>query len=374
MNRPVGSYYGSSNNNTSTPSVSASGRPGGNTNYYGTSTTTQNSNAATSSNQNGGFAWGTPASAPAPAPMPSNNQWAAPKPAPAAAPSNSNDWFASSTTTANTNNSVQSSQSHSTIPQPTRFGGGAAYGTSSSSLAHSTSNDSLKYNAADLEGAMDDDSAGQQQQQHSTFNPQQYANNTTGQQQPAAAGDFIDYDNEPPLLEELGIHTDNIIAKTKAVIIPSKRLGGHSHLSPETIVQDADLAGPIAFCLLLGGEMVLTGKLQFGYIYGFALFGCVSMTLVVNLMSLQPISIWTVSSILGYSLLPVNLLACVKIFVMNLINLQRLGRFLGLLTVLWSTTASTRLLELGCGLRDQRYLIAYPLALLYSAFVLITIF
>jgi hypothetical protein len=32
---------------------------------------------------------------------------------------------------------------------------------------------------------------------------------------------------------------------------------------------------------------------------------------------------------------------------------------------------TSRLFELGCGLREQRYLIAYPIALLYSAFVLI---
>jgi protein YIPF5/7 len=31
-------------------------------------------------------------------------------------------------------------------------------------------------------------------------------------------------------------------------------------------------------------------------------------------------------------------------------------------------------LEQGCGMRDQRYLIAYPIALLYSAFVMMTIF
>lgn len=373
MNRPVGSYYGNSSNNAST-SASASGQPAttsGNTNYYGASSTatTATPPQVNNSSNNGGFNWGNSAPVPAPAP----NQWAAPASAKPASSGNNDDWFSSSTT-------APSHSQSTAIPQPTRFGGGAAYGNSSSSLAHSNSNDSLgKYNAADFEGAMDDSAPVgqmQQQQQISTFQPQQYANSAGHQSNNnnTGAGDFIDYDNEPPLLEELGIRTDNIIAKTKAVIIPSKRLGGHSHLSPETIVQDADLAGPIAFCLLLGGEMVLTGKLQFGYIYGFALFGCVSMTLVVNLMSLEPISIWTVSSILGYSLLPVNLLACVKIFVMNLINLQRLGRFLGLLTVLWSTTASTRLLELGCGLRDQRYLIAYPLALLYSAFVLITIF
>lgn len=180
--------------------------------------------------------------------------------------------------------------------------------------------------------------------------------------------------DEPPLLEELGINLEHILLKTKTVVLPFSRFGGDK-LDPVVICQDADLAGPVAFALILGGEMVLTGKLQFGYIYGFGLFGCVSMTFVVNLMSpADAISFWTVTSILGYSLLPVNILALVKIFVINLINLQTLGRVLGVVAVAWSTTASTRLLEVGCGLRSQRYLIAYPIALLYSAFVLMTIF
>jgi hypothetical protein len=180
--------------------------------------------------------------------------------------------------------------------------------------------------------------------------------------------------DEAPLLEELGVNIEHILLKTRAVVLPFSRFGG-DQLDPAVICQDADMAGPIALLLLLGGEMLLTGKLQFGYIYGFGLFGCIAMTLVVNLMSpSDAISFWTVTSILGYSLLPVNVLALIKIVVMNLIKLQTLGRLLGLLTVAWSTTASTRLLELGCGMRSQRYLIAYPIALLYSAFVMMTIF
>jgi hypothetical protein len=199
--------------------------------------------------------------------------------------------------------------------------------------------------------------------------------------------------NEPPLLEELGIHVSQILAKTKAVILPFSRFGttsdnnnltanpngqeshAHTTANPQSIAKDADLAGPLAFGLLLGGEMVLTGKLQFGYIYGFGVFGCIAMTIILNLMSPHDsISIWTVTSILGYALLPVNVLAAVKIIIVSLFDLQTLGRILGLLTVAWSTTASTRLLELGCGMREQRYLVAYPIALLYSAFVLITLF
>jgi len=218
----------------------------------------------------------------------------------------------------------------------------------------------------------------QQQQQPSYMQPQTFIPDPASVSASAngMGGSSIDneFENEPPLLEELGIVIPHIVAKTKAVVLPFARFGG-DQTDPTSITKDADLAGPLAFAILLGFEMSLTGKLQFGYIYGFGLFGCLSMTLVINLMSpREPVSFWTVTSILGYALIPVNVLALVKIFVMNLIKLQTLGRLLGLLTVAWSTTSSTRLLEIGCGMRDQRYLVAYPIALIYSAFVLITIF
>jgi hypothetical protein len=135
------------------------------------------------------------------------------------------------------------------------------------------------------------------------------------------------------------------------------------------------LAGPLVFALLLRVELLLTVKLSFGYIYGFGLAGCLFMTLMFNLMSpTTPISFGTVTIILGYSLLPVNVLALVKIVVQNLAGQLFLTRVLAVLTILWSTTASTRLLEVGCGMASQRYLMAYPIAMLYTAFVMITIF
>ena len=245
--------------------------------------------------------------------------------------------------------------------------------------------------SSDFQGSMDQQIQPQQQTASSTpginiMNPQNFLNmasSTSMGSLNSSTASEEDYSNEPPLLEELGIHFDHIAIKTKAVILPFSRFQTASdssmeYLDPQVLCKEADLAGPLAFCLLLGAEMVFMGKLQFGYIYGFGLFGCVSMTLIANLMSpTEPISIWTVTSVLGYALLPVNVLAVLKVFIMNQytgINFVTLGRLLAILTVAWSTTASTRLLEVGCGLRDQRYLLAYPIALLYSAFVLITIF
>ncbi len=237
------------------------------------------------------------------------------------------------------------------------------------------------------------------------------------------------YANEPPLMEELGINVEHIAWKTRAVVLPFSRSVFRMRLrskngfadtttndntyydndpnpmsNPQAMAQDADLAGPIAFAVLLGAELLLAGKLSFGYIYGFGLFGCLSMTLVLNLLQPQPdvtrlttmsdpntmlpvpptaaaaaangISFWSVTSILGYALLPVNVLAAFKLLLVNnpFWKLHTLLRIFAVITIAWSTIASTRLFEQGFGFRHQRYLIAYPIALLYSAFVLITTF
>ena len=175
-------------------------------------------------------------------------------------------------------------------------------------------------------------------------------------------------------MEELGINIPHIMQKSRAVILPSSRFFG-SHID-SSIMDDDDLAGPLTFALLLGGELLLTAKIYLGYIYGFGMFGCFFMALLLNLMcppDQKSIPVWSVISILGYSLLPVNVLAFLNIFV-RVKNWGSLGMVLGILTILWSTVASTRLFERGYGMSDQRFLLAYPAAMLYACFVLITIF
>ncbi len=180
-----------------------------------------------------------------------------------------------------------------------------------------------------------------------------------------------DFADEPPLLEELGINISHIQTKSLAVILPVRYAKTAIN---ENLMEDADMAGPIVFGILLALELLLAGRIQFAYIYGLGLFGCLATTLIINLMSPNnAISIWTVVSILGYSLLPVNLLAAINILY-RIRLMGDLGVILGCITIGWCTVSSTRLFERGCGLRDQRYLIGYPNALLYSAFVLLTIF
>ena len=80
----------------------------------------------------------------------------------------------------------------------------------------------------------------------------------------------FDEDDEPPLLEELGINFSHMQAKTIAVLNVTRPVDAH-------LMDDADLIGPMVFCLLFGGFLLASGKLQFGYIYGIAVLGCLGL-------------------------------------------------------------------------------------------------
>ncbi|KAL8801682.1 MAG: hypothetical protein Q9200_006861, partial [Gallowayella weberi] len=54
------------------------------------------------------------------------------------------------------------------------------------------------------------------------------------------------------------------------------------------IMDDSDLAGPILFFLLFGTFLLFSGKVHFGYIYGLALVGSLSLHAIFSLMSPPP--------------------------------------------------------------------------------------
>jgi len=184
--------------------------------------------------------------------------------------------------------------------------------------------------------------------------------------------DPLEFANEPPLLEELGVNVNRIATKSIAVLLPLRRFTDES-INTVTMTE-YDTAGPVLFAIVLGGELLLAGRVLYGYIYGIGLSGCLGLTLFVNLLSpVDSVSLLKVSSILGYGLLPVNLLAAVNILI-RVRNMGAFGYVLALAVVGWCTVSCMRLFEGGCGLRDQRYLVGYPSALFYAAFVMLTIF
>ena len=113
--------------------------------------------------------------------------------------------------------------------------------------------------------------------------------------------------------------------------------------------------------------------MQFGYIYGFGLTGCVGIFLIINLLSQkgQYVELYKTLSILGYSLLPFILLAVIGLFV-DLHNV--VGGTVSLLMIGWSTVTATRLFEHGLDMEDKKYLMAYPISLFYFVFMLLTVF
>lgn len=76
-------------------------------------------------------------------------------------------------------------------------------------------------------------------------------------------------------------------------------------------------------------------------------------------------------SILGYSLVPFCILATASIF-FDLHSI--IGNTFSFLMIVWSTVTATRLFEHGLEMEDKKYLMAYPIALFYFVFTLLTVF
>ncbi len=99
------------------------------------------------------------------------------------------------------------------------------------------------------------------------------------------------------LLLELGINFEHILTKGLVVMNPFKSVDRH-------LMDDTDLAGPLMFCFLFGGFLLLSGKAHFEYIYGVAVVGVLSIYGILNLMSEKGIDGYRAASVMGYALLP----------------------------------------------------------------------
>ncbi|KAL4073991.1 hypothetical protein V8B97DRAFT_1915032 [Scleroderma yunnanense] len=172
------------------------------------------------------------------------------------------------------------------------------------------------------------------------------------------------FEGEPPLLEELGINFSHIQAKSMTVLNPLQQVD-------ERIMDDADLAGPLLFFFCFGMLLLLSGKPQFGYIYGFGLLGSISIYTLLNLMSDKAIDVYRVVSVLGYCLLPMVGVGAVSVIV-TLDGI--LGYILSILSILWCTYAASGIFVAVLRMSDQRLLVAYPVALLYGCFALLSVF
>lgn len=173
-----------------------------------------------------------------------------------------------------------------------------------------------------------------------------------------------DVENEPPLLEELGINVNHIFQRMQGIIFYKK--------IDEEILRDADWSGPIMIYFLLCMCLLLGGKVSFGYVYGLLFTGCGSIYLLINVMSQKGgIDLYRTISILGYGLIPTVFLAFIGIF----ISLKStFGTLASILMIAWATATSSRFFATAISMHQQRWLVAYPVGLVYTCFALITVF
>ena len=137
------------------------------------------------------------------------------------------------------------------------------------------------------------------------------------------------------------------------------------------VAGDADLAGPLVFCLAFGSLLLLSGKLHFNYIYGIGGLGCVANYGLLSLMSTAPVSLTVVISVLGYCILPIVVLAALSI----LVSLTGpVGTACTALAVIWSSLSASKLFVTAFEMEHQQPLVAYPCSMLYAVFALITMF
>lgn len=174
------------------------------------------------------------------------------------------------------------------------------------------------------------------------------------------------FEDEPPLLEELGINTRQIWRKTVSILNPF-RVDASLH-------EDADLAGPFLFIMAFGLFQLLAGKIHFGILFGWIALASMFLYFFFNNLAGRngKLDLYRSLSLVGYCMLPIVNFSAVSLFLPQ-------GRVvllsLAAVFVLWSTRVCTRLLvELLSGGEEQRGLIAYACCLIYAIFSLLVIF
>lgn len=179
-------------------------------------------------------------------------------------------------------------------------------------------------------------------------------------------------EEEPPLLEELGIYPQQIRDNAMTLINPF----AGDRLVIETFLANLDLSGPIFCAFIFGACLFLAGKVFiFSHLYALSMFSVFGMYGLLKLLCYDQhahcISIKGVACALGYGLLHLIWLAFIGIFI-------RLNTFDGFifatLAIVLSTAGASRILSIMSNQPNQRTLIAYPTAMIYILFSFLVAF
>lgn len=166
-------------------------------------------------------------------------------------------------------------------------------------------------------------------------------------------------------------------------------------------MDDSDIIGPLIFLVCFGFLLAFSGSLHFGYVYGLSLLGSVSLHIIISLMTpldddadhpsaasaptpyaggpqqslpneLSATLTWSRSaSVLGYCLIPLLATSVAGVFMpMD----TPLGIVMTSAAIMWCTYSASGMFCAVGRLRSMRGLVAYPLALFYVGFGIMSIF
>ncbi|KAL0048243.1 hypothetical protein WJX82_010954 [Trebouxia sp. C0006] len=128
----------------------------------------------------------------------------------------------------------------------------------------------------------------------------------------SSAATYGTFEDEPPLLEELGIDITGILQRSTCIASSRTR---------NLNLEDLDMGGPLIFVLVLACIHLLTGKLHFGVILGWSVVSSIVVWLVVNNMAgtenpeSQSLGLYSCCCLLGYCLLPMVVFALLALII-----------------------------------------------------------
>ncbi|XP_061337342.1 uncharacterized protein LOC133284357 [Gastrolobium bilobum] len=174
------------------------------------------------------------------------------------------------------------------------------------------------------------------------------------------------FDDEPPLLEELGINTKQIWNKTTSILNPFRVAKPNLH-------EEADLSGPVLLVMAFGLFQLLAGKIHFGIILGWVTVSALFVYVVFNMLAGRngTLDLYRCVSLIGYCMLPMVMLSALSLFLPQ-------GGFaisaVAAVFVMWSTRVCTTLLVQVATWDEHPGLVAYACFLIYTLFSLLVVF
>jgi len=172
--------------------------------------------------------------------------------------------------------------------------------------------------------------------------------------------DDDDDEHKKPLLEELDIDVKDIVYKLRCVMFPMPQLG----FNRQIVRENPDFWGPL-IVVLLYSLVSLYGQFRVvSWIITIWICGSMLVFLLARVLGGE-VNYSQCLGVIGYSLLPLVLIALVLPALHNLHYVELLFKLIG---VVWATYSAGSLL---CGqeLQQKKVLLLYPILLLYIYFL-----